>query len=61
MNGVKSFDELLAAKRARINTVIVPMPNKRNVEELEPNITEGLEIIFASEMDDVLKHVFVDQ
>lgn len=53
-------EKLLAAKRAKINTVIVPMLNKRNIEELEPNIVEGLEIIYASTMDDVLKHVFVE-
>lgn len=51
-------EKLLAAKRARMNTVIVPIQNKRTVEELEENVTEGIEIIFASEMDDVLKHVF---
>lgn len=53
-------EKLLAAKRARMDTVIVPMQNKRNVEELEACITEGLEIIFASEMDDVLQHVFAE-
>ncbi|MEE1071839.1 MAG: endopeptidase La [Cellulosilyticum sp.] len=52
-------EKLLAAKRAKINTVIVPMQNRRNVEELEANVTEGLEVIYASEMDDVLKHIFV--
>ena len=52
-------EKLLAAKRAKINTVIVPMQNRRNVEELEPNVVDGLEIIYASEMDDVLEHVFV--
>lgn len=51
-------EKLLAAKRAKISTVIVPMPNKRNVAELETNITEGLEIIYAATMDDVLEHVF---
>lgn len=53
-------EKLLAAKRAKISTVIVPMQNKRNIEELEPTIVEGLEIIYASTMDDVLKHVFVE-
>ncbi len=52
-------EKLLAAKRAKINTVIVPMPNKRNVAELEVSVTEGLEIIYAATMDDVLEHVFI--
>ena len=52
-------EKLLAAKRAKIKTVIVPAQNKRNVEELEACIIEGLEIIYATTMDDVLKHVFI--
>lgn len=52
-------EKLLAAKRAKIKTVIVPVQNKRNIEELESYIVEGLEIIYATTMDDVLKHVFV--
>lgn len=53
-------EKLLAAKRAKIKTVIVPMANKRNIEELEVGVTEGLEVIYASTMNDVLKHVFVE-
>ena len=52
-------EKLLAAKRAKIDLVIVPAKNKKNVEELETCITDGLTIIFATTMDDVLKHVFV--
>lgn len=54
-------EKLLAAKRAKISTVIVPMPNKRNIEELDANIVEDLNIIYAESMDDVLKHVFVEE
>lgn len=53
-------EKLLAAKRAKINTVIVPIQNKRNIEELDECIVEGLEVIYATTMDDVLKHVFVE-
>lgn len=51
-------EKLLAAKRAKITTVIVPNQNKRHVQELEAHVTEGIEIIYASMMEDVLKHVF---
>ena len=51
-------EKLLAAKRAKIDTVIVPSQNRKNVEDLDESIAEGLEIIYASTMDDVLKHVF---
>ena len=53
-------EKLLAAKRAKIKTVIVPIKNKRNVEELEAYIVEDLEIIYATTMEDVLSHVFVE-
>lgn len=51
-------EKLLAAKRAKIDTVIVPSQNRKNVEDLDESIAEGLKIIYASTMDDVLKHVF---
>ena len=52
-------EKLLAAKRAKIKTIIVPVQNRKNVEELEAYIVEGLEIIYATTMDDVLKHAFI--
>ncbi len=51
-------EKLLAAKRANISKIIVPLQNKKNVEELDEYIKEGLEINFAGTMDDVLKYVF---
>lgn len=51
-------EKLLAAKRAKIKTVVVPAANKRNVEELDNCVTEGLDIIFATTMNDVLEVVF---
>ena len=51
-------EKLLAAKRAKIKHVIVPEQNKKNVEELEKHIVEGLEISFVQSMDEVLKYVF---
>lgn len=54
-------EKLLAAKRAKISTVIVPMPNRRNIEELDVNIVEDLNIIYAESMEDVLNYVFVEE
>ena len=53
-------EKLLAAKRAKIKTIIVPAQNRKNVEELEAYIVEGLEMIYATTMDDVLKYAFID-
>lgn len=51
-------EKLLAAKRAKIRHVIVPDQNKKNVEELENHIVEGLKISFVHTMDEVLQYVF---
>jgi ATP-dependent Lon protease len=48
-------EKLLAAKNAGMTKVLVPEANRRNVEELEDEITEGLEIIFVSHMSQVIE------
>ncbi|MDR1801215.1 MAG: endopeptidase La [Lachnospiraceae bacterium] len=48
-------EKLLAAKNAGIKTVLLPLDNKRDLDEISTEITEGLEIIPVSQMDEVLK------
>ncbi len=48
-------EKLLAAKNAGIQTVLVPKGNEADVRELAEEITKGLEIVFVSCMDEVLK------
>lgn len=48
-------EKILAAKRAGIFTIIVPMENKRNVTELDAEILEGVTIHFVVSMDEVIK------
>ena len=48
-------EKLLAAKNAGIKTVIVPEENKSDVQEMDAEITKGLEILPVSHMDEVLK------
>lgn len=52
-------EKLLAAKNAGIQTVLVPAKNQADVEELSSEITKGLEIVPVENMEDVLKHAFV--
>lgn len=52
-------EKLLAAKKAGMKTVLVPFENKPDVEELESEITEGLDILPVSTMDEVLKRAIV--
>lgn len=48
-------EKILAAKLAKIKTVIVPKKNEKDIDELEKEITEGINIVFAENMQDVLK------
>lgn len=48
-------EKLLAAKNAGMKTVLVPKANTKDVDEISPEITKGLEIIPVSHMDEVLK------
>ncbi len=47
-------EKLLAAKNAGMTMVLVPKENRKNVEELEAEITEGLEICYVSHMEEVI-------
>jgi len=46
-------EKILAAKMAGIKKVIVPDENRRDINELEAEILEGLKIVYAKTMDDV--------
>lgn len=53
-------EKLLAARLAGIGTVLVPADNKPDVEELEEEITEGMSVVFAERIQDVLKTALVE-
>lgn len=51
-------EKLLAARTAGMKTVCVPLKNQPDVEELDSEITDGLEICLVSTMDQVLEIAF---
>lgn len=53
IGGVK--EKLLAARRAKIKTVILPAQNKRNLVDLPKEISNDLEFVFADHVRDVFK------
>lgn len=53
-------EKILAAKAAGIKTVLVPAKNKRDVEEISPEIKKGISIIFVETMDDVRENALVE-
>ena len=48
-------EKILAAKMAHMEKVLVPDKNRPDMAELSKEITRGLEIIYVSQMEDVLK------
>lgn len=52
-------EKLLAAKNAGIKKVLIPEKNRPDLEELEHEITEGMEVVCVATMDEVLKHALV--
>ena len=52
-------EKLLAAKVAGIKTVLVPIKNKPDVEEIDAEIKDGLAIEFVETMDQVLRSAIV--
>jgi len=53
IGGVK--EKALAALRAKINTIILPERNKKDIEEIPKDIQKKLKFVFVRHMDDVLK------
>jgi ATP-dependent Lon protease len=54
VGGIK--EKLLAARRAGITTIILPAENRQDVEEdLTPELMEGVQIHYASRIEDVLR------
>ena len=51
VGGVK--EKLLAARRAHIKTVIMPAPNKRDLEDLPQEVLDDLTFIFVENVREV--------
>lgn len=52
-------EKLLAAKNAKMKTVLVPEKNKRDFSEISGEITEGLSILYVSRIEEVLEAALV--
>ncbi len=57
IGGVK--EKLLAARRAKIKTVILPAPNERSLEDLPQEISSDLNFIFVDNVRTVLKEALL--
>lgn len=52
-------EKLLAARMAHIEKVLVPAKNRSDVEELSREITKGMEIVFVTSMEEVLREALL--
>jgi len=54
IGGVK--EKVLAAHRAGIKTILLPIENKKDIPEIPDNVRRKLEFVFVEHMDEVLEH-----
>ncbi len=53
-------EKILAAKRAGINTVVIPEENRDSFEEVKADVREGMTAIYAKTIEDVFETVLTD-
>jgi ATP-dependent Lon protease len=58
VGGIK--EKALAARRAKIKTIILPALNKRDLEDIQETIRADMRFIFADDVKDVLKAALLD-
>jgi ATP-dependent Lon protease len=57
VGGIK--EKVLAAKRAGIERVVLPEKNRRDVEEIEDDLLEGLHLEYVGMIDEALQHTLI--
>ena len=58
VGGVK--EKLLAARRAKIKTVILPEPNRRDLEDLPQEVREDLKFVFVEHVSQVFEEALLE-
>ncbi|NLZ69498.1 MAG: endopeptidase La [Spirochaetales bacterium] len=51
-------EKVLAARRNQINTILIPKFNKRDLDKLEADVTEGITFHLVNDMQEVLNYAF---
>jgi ATP-dependent Lon protease len=59
VGGIK--EKILAAKRAKIKSIVLSSENKKDIEEIRKDYIEGLSFIYVDKMSDVIDHALMDQ
>ena len=53
--GVCHMRDVLSAKEAGMKTVLIPEGNEKDIEELDNEMTSGIDIIPGEQMEDILE------
>jgi ATP-dependent Lon protease len=59
VGGVK--EKMLAARRAKITTIILSKENERDINEIEEQYRKGILFIFVDKMDEVIQHALCNE
>src|SRR5699024_5703143 len=51
-------EKLIAAKNAGVTEVFVPAKNKKNVKDIDSEITNGLKITYAMRVEEIIRAAF---
>lgn len=54
-------EKTIAARRSDVKTIIFPSANRRDFDELAPNVKEGLEVHFVDDYSQIFVLAFADE
>ena len=54
-------EKTMAAYKAGVKTVLIPVDNEKDLEDIDNNAKDNLEIILCSTFDDIIEHSFADK
>lgn len=52
-------EKILAARRAKISTIILPKRNEKDLDEIPKHLLRGIRFVFAETMDEVIREAFI--
>lgn len=54
-------EKTIAARRSDVKTIIFPSANRRDFDELAPNVKDGLEVHFVDDYNQIFDVAFADE
>ena len=57
VGGIK--EKILAAHRSQMHTVMIPRPNKKDLQDIPKQLKQEIEVVLVGKVTDVLKRALV--